>query len=232
MLGGLAEYAYISNADGNLVPLPESFDFTTAASMGCRFVTAYHGVLDQANVQAGEWVAVYGSGGLGLSVIQIANAIGARVIAVDIGDKQLEMAKKLGAVTTINSTKENPVEAVQEITKGGAHVSVDALGIAPTIQNAVLSLGKKGRHLQLGVPTKENKSTPFPVDDIFLKELQIIGSFTMPISRYPAMFDLVESTNLDLSQLITNRISLDEAAQVFEAMNEFSAVGMTVVDRF
>jgi D-arabinose 1-dehydrogenase-like Zn-dependent alcohol dehydrogenase len=230
--GGLAEYAHIPNADGNLVLLPDSLDFTTSASMGCRFVTAYHGLINQVKVQAGEWIVVYGSGGLGLSVIQIANAIGAKVIAIDIGDKQLEMAKKLGAISTINSNNENPVEAVQEITKGGANVSVDALGITPTMQNAVLSLGKRGRHLQLGVPTKENKFTPFPVDDIFLKELRIIGSFTMPISGYPAMLNLVESTNIDLGQLITNRISLNDAFQVFGAMNEFSAVGMTVVDRF
>ncbi|MDR7075733.1 D-arabinose 1-dehydrogenase-like Zn-dependent alcohol dehydrogenase [Neobacillus niacini] len=231
--GGFAEFALIPKAEGNLVKLPESIDFVSAASLGCRFVTSYYGMIDQIKVQAGEWVVVHGCGGIGLSAIQIANAIGANVIAVDIADDKLELARSLGAVYTINGMKENAVEAVKEITKDGANVSVDALGITATCQNAILSLGKRGRHLQIGVTTKEEKGfIPVPIDEIVTKELQIIGSVTMPISRYTPMLHLIDTLNIQPSKLVTERISLDQAGDVFEAMSSFSNIGISVVDRF
>ena len=123
--------------------LPETIDFATAASLGCRFVTSFRAIVDQGRVSAGQWVAVHGCGGVGLSAIMIANALGAQVIAIDIADQKLELAKSLGAVATVNAGKvANVVEAVMEITKGGAHVSVDALGHATTCFNSISNLRK------------------------------------------------------------------------------------------
>ncbi|QHW34584.1 zinc-binding dehydrogenase [Paenibacillus rhizovicinus] len=122
--------------------------------MGCRFMTAYHGVLNQGRVRPGEWVAVYGAGGVGLSAIQIAAAAGANVIAVDIAEDKLDFAKQMGAVATVNSKQEKAFQAVREITKDGANVSVDALGIQDTCTNAILSLGKRGRHVQIGLTSR------------------------------------------------------------------------------
>jgi len=231
--GGFAEYVHIPNADGNLIFLPETMDFVTAASLGCRFVTAFHGLVDQVKVRAGEWVAVYGCGGVGLSAVQIASAIGARVIAVDIGDDKLELARSVGALHTVNAKDVNPVEAVMEITKGGVDVSVDALGIKDTCQNAILSLAKRGRHLQIGLTTKaESGFVPVPMDMIVGKEAQIIGSAGIPVSRYPAMFRLIESVRIQPEKLVTQRIPLEEASRVFVQMSQYANTGISVVDRF
>ncbi|WP_408010398.1 alcohol dehydrogenase catalytic domain-containing protein [Pseudalkalibacillus sp. A8] len=143
--GGFGKYTHVANADVNLTILPESIDFTEAAGMGCRFMTAFHGITAQAGVRAGEWVAVHGCGGVGLSVIQIATALGANVIAVDIDEEKLALARQLGAVAEINAKNESPAKVVKDLTKGGAHVSVDALGITQTCQASLLSLKKQGR---------------------------------------------------------------------------------------
>ncbi|MGO1888495.1 MAG: alcohol dehydrogenase catalytic domain-containing protein, partial [Halomonas sp.] len=127
--GSFAEYVSIHYADVNLVALPEALDFATAASLGCRFVTSFRAVVDQGKTAAGQWVAVHGCGGVGLSAVMIANAVGANVVAIDISEEALDLARQLGATATVNAAKvPNVVEAVAEITRGGAHVSLDALG--------------------------------------------------------------------------------------------------------
>jgi len=125
--GSFAEFVAIDYADINLVKLPEAIDFVTAASLGCRFATSFRAIVDQARVRPGEWVAIHGCGGVGLSAIMIANAMGARVIAVDIDQTKLDFAKKLGAEVGVLATADVKA-AILEQTKGGAHVSMDALG--------------------------------------------------------------------------------------------------------
>src|SRR2546429_9149740 len=105
--------------------------------MGCRYMTAFHGVVDQAKVGAGEWVAVYGCGGVGLSAVQIATALGANVIAVDVADEKLAFAKELGAVATVNASKGDPAGAILDLTRRGAHVAVRALRLAAPRRNSV-----------------------------------------------------------------------------------------------
>src|SRR5262249_34112525 len=100
--GGYARYGVLNHADFNCAPLPDKIDFVEASSMGCRYVTAFHGILDQGRVQADETVVVYGCGGVGLSAIQIATALGARVNAVDLDDRKIELASEAGASDVIN----------------------------------------------------------------------------------------------------------------------------------
>jgi alcohol dehydrogenase len=147
--GSFAEYVSIERADLNLVALPESLDFATAASLGCRFVTSFRAVVDQGKVSAGQWVAVHGCGGVGLSAIMIAVAAGANVVAVDISEQALELARKVGAVATVNAREVDDVPAaVLEISRGGVHVSLDALGAVSTCVNSIHSLRKRGKHIQ------------------------------------------------------------------------------------
>lgn len=201
--------------------------------MGCRFMTAFHGITDQAKVTGGEWVTVHGCGGVGLSAIQIASALGANVIAVDIGEDKLNLAKQLGAVAAINAKDGHTTEAIREITKGGAHVSVDALGITQTCQAAISGLRKRGRHLQIGLTSREEEGMiPLPIDFIVQSEIQLIGSLGMQPSRYPSMLGMVESGKLKPGSLVTKTISLDEVPKVFDEMDKFQNLGVTVVDKW
>ncbi len=230
---GYARYARLNNADFNAVPLPDKVDFVEAASMGCRFVTAFHGILDQGQVKADESVVVYGCGGVGLSAIQIASALGARVIAVDLDDRKLEMAKKAGAAEVINGKKTDPVQAVMDLTHGGANVSVDALGIATTCRNAVLSLRKRGRHIQIGLTTQGEKGeVALPVDQIVFKEIQFVGSLAIQSFRYPAMLSMVERGTLAPRNLITETLPIEKAFSVIEQMSKFENVGISVINQF
>jgi D-arabinose 1-dehydrogenase-like Zn-dependent alcohol dehydrogenase len=231
--GGFGRYSHIPNADTNLISLPENISFVEAAGMGCRFMTAFHGVTDQAHVRPGEWVAVHGCGGVGLSAIQIATAIGANVIAVDIGDDKLALAKQLGAVATVNGKNQNVVEAIREITKGGAHVSIDALGIKQTCQASILSLRKRGRHLQIGLTTRDDEGMiPLPIDAIVMQEIEIVGSLGMQPSRYPYMLEMVDKGKLKPGFLVTQTISLEEAPRIFTEMSSFQNIGVTVVNNW
>jgi D-arabinose 1-dehydrogenase-like Zn-dependent alcohol dehydrogenase len=231
--GGYARYGLLSHADFNSVPLPETVDFVEASSMGCRYVTAFHGILDQGKVKADETVVVYGCGGVGLSAVQIASSLGARVIAVDLDDRKLELAKKVGATDVINGKKTDPVKAVMDLTRGGADVSIDALGIATTCRNAVSSLRKRGRHVQIGLTTQGEKGeVALPVDQIVFKEIQFVGSLAMQSFRYPAMLSMVERGRLEPKKLITETIPLEKAFGVIEKMSKFENVGISVINQF
>ncbi|HTN96864.1 MAG TPA: alcohol dehydrogenase catalytic domain-containing protein, partial [Nordella sp.] len=150
--GSFAQYVAIDFADTNLVRLPEALDFATAASLGCRFVTAFRAIVDQGRVRPGEWVAVHGAGGVGLSAIMIASAMGANVIAVDLAPEKLALAAECGAAAGIDAAKTPDVPAaIRELTQGGAHVSMDALGSPITCFNSIACLRRRGRHLQVGL---------------------------------------------------------------------------------
>jgi len=232
-MGGYARYGVLSHADFNCAPLPDKIDFVEASSMGCRYVTAFHGILDQGHVQADETVVVYGCGGVGLSAIQICSGLGARVIAVDLDDRKLELAKKVGATDVINGKKTDPVKAVMDLTRGGADVSVDALGIATTCRNAVLSLRKRGRHIQIGLTTQGEKGeVALPIDQIVFKEIQITGSLAIQSFRYPALLSMVERGKLEPKKLITETIPLEKAFGVIDQMSKFENVGISVINQF
>ncbi|HVB09359.1 MAG TPA: zinc-dependent alcohol dehydrogenase family protein [Bacillota bacterium] len=231
--GGYAEYVAVPRADANLVRLPEGVGFVEGASMGCRFMTSFHGLVDQAQLRAGEWVAVHGCGGIGLAAIHIATALGASVVAVDISPAALELARELGAVATVNARDGDAAKAVRELTGGGAHVSVDALGIAATCRASVSSLRTRGRHLQVGLATQDNQGqVALPISLIVTRELQLLGTFGMQASRYPEMMRMVSRGQLHPGQLVTGTIPLSGASDVLAAMDQFATVGVTVIDRF
>ncbi len=229
--GSFAEYVRIDKAMTNLVPLPESIDDITAASLGCRFITAYRAVVDQGKTTAGNYVAVHGCGGVGLSAIMIAKALGAQPIAIDINQEALSLASRLGAVATINATETDQVaEAVKDISRGGVHVSLDALGSAETSSNSINNLRKRGKHIQVGLMTGDHKKLTVPMDHIMAHELEIIGSHGMQAHRYPEMLELIESGKLNPKQLVTSTLSLEEAVHSLTRMNQFDHSGVMVIN--
>ncbi|ESX08876.1 MULTISPECIES: zinc-dependent alcohol dehydrogenase family protein [unclassified Mesorhizobium] len=231
--GSFAEYVAIEHADTNLVRLPEEMEFATAASLGCRFVTSFRAIVDQGRVTPGEWVAVHGCGGVGLSAIMIASSMGANVIAIDLTDEKLDFAKKIGAVATINaSTTPNVVKAVKQITNGGAHMSMDALGHPTTSFNSIANLRRRGRHVQVGLMLGEHARPQVPMDKVIAFELEILGSHGMQAYRYPAMMEMIRTGKLKPELLVGNKISLDEAPAALMAMGGFEGIGIGVVTKF
>ena len=231
--GSFAEYVALDFADTNVVALPENMDFATAASLGCRFVTSFRAVVDQGRVTPGEWVAVHGCGGVGLSAIMIASAMGANVVAIDLTDEKLDFARKIGAVATINAAKKpNVVKAVKEITSGGAHVSIDALGHPTTCYNSIANLRRRGRHVQVGLMLGEHARPEIPMDKVIAFELEIRGSHGMQAFRYQSMMEMIRTGKLKPELLVGKRIGLDDAPQALMAMGGFEGIGIGVIDRF
>jgi alcohol dehydrogenase len=230
--GSFAEYVAIRYADVNLVRLPASMDFVTAASLGCRFVTAFRAITAQGRVNAGQWVAVFGCGGVGLSAIMIANALGAQVVAVDITDDKLEMARSVGASETVNARSvEDVVEAVRDCS-GGAHVSVDALGSPRTCFDSIASLRKRGKHIQVGILDTEHRHPTVPMDLVVAHELEIIGSHGIQAFEYGRMLEMIAAGKLHPEKLIGRRVGLEEGIAQLTVMDRFDQTGVTVINRF
>lgn len=231
--GSFAEFVALDFADTNLVRLPEELDFATAASLGCRFVTSFRAVVDQGRVRPGEWVAVHGCGGVGLSAIMIASAMGANVVAIDLTKEKLDFAKQMGAVATINASEvENVVRAVKQITNGGAHLSIDALGHPTTCFNSISNLRRRGRHVQVGLMLGDHSVAKVPMAKIIAHELQILGSHGMQAFRYNAMMDMIAAGRLQPQKLVGRRMTLDEAPAALMAMDRFEGTGIGVVTSF
>lgn len=231
--GSFAEYVPIHHADLNLVALPEVMDFATAASLGCRFATSFRAVVDQARTSAGQWVAVHGCGGVGLSAIMIANAVGAHVVAIDIAEDKLALAREIGAVATLNANAvANIPEAVAEITGGGAHVSIDALGHPTTCLNSIRSLRRRGRHIQVGLMLADQARPAIPMDRVVGRELELLGSHGIQAHRYGAMLDMIRTGRLQPQRLIGDRISLEQSIAALTSMDSFRSLGVTVITTF
>ncbi len=226
--GSFAEYVAVPAAGVNVVMLPDSVGFTEAAALGCRFATAFRAVVAHGRVTRGQWVAVHGCGGVGLSAVMIAVALGARVIAIDVSRRALDRAADIGAETAIDAAGTDPIavgEAVHRAT-GGVHLSIDALGSAAVA--SVSSLRRRGRHIQVGLLHGADVHPPLPMDRVIGWELEIIGSHGMSARDYPAMLDMVASGMLQPAKLVTRTIGLDGIGAALAAMDRPGSDGITV----
>ena len=227
--GSFAELVPVHAADLNVVPLPDAIDFVTAASLGCRFATAYRALTAHGKVHAGDWVAVHGCGGVGLSAVMIASAVGARVVAVDLNESALRLAKELGAEALVDG-RGDPVPQILELTDGGARVSLDAVGSAAAAAASVACLRPRGRHVQVGLLLGPDARAPLPMDRVIAKELEIYGSHGMAARDYPGLIDLVTAGTLHPERLVGSVVGLEEAGVALAAMSGPPArAGITVV---
>jgi len=234
--GGWAQYITVTAADLNCIPLPEGVDSLSAAALGCRYMTAYRAVTDRGRVQPGQWLAVQGCGGVGLSAVQIAAASNALVVAVDVDDRKLAKARDEGAAATINALGLTPVqvgEAVKDATGGGAHVSLDALGRGFTFHQSIHSLRKRGRHVQVGNHLAGGRGqVAIPVDLLTMMEWEIVGSLGNPHPKYAELLQLVAHQKLRPARLVTREIALNEVTDTLERMTRFDTIGFEVITRF
>ncbi|WP_174279305.1 zinc-dependent alcohol dehydrogenase family protein [Sphingomonas bacterium] len=229
--GSFAEYVALDRADGNLVRLPETMAFATAASLGCRFATAFRAVVDRGRVRGGEWVAVHGAGGVGLSAVMIATALGANVVAIDVAEPKLALARALGAVATVNAREVvSVVEAVRAVTGGGAHLSMDTLGARETCFNSVTCLRRRGRHVQVGLMLGDEARAEVPMAQVIAHELEILGSHGMQAWRYDEMLALILAGRLRPERLIGGTLSLTDAIPALVAMDRHPPDGIVLID--
>jgi alcohol dehydrogenase len=213
--------------------LPEEIDFVTAASLGCRFSTSFRACSVQGEAAPGKWVAVHGCGGVGLSAVMISHGLGANVIAIDIDDRKLNLAKSLGADIILNAKDNNDIPgAIYDATERGAHVSIDAFGSVKTCTDSILCLRKRGRHIQVGLMVGDDHLPGLPMDRVIARELEIYGSHGMQANKYDVILKMISSGKLNPGLLVGKSIPLEEAPKELVQMNNFNAVGVTVIDRF
>ena len=223
--GSFAELVALDAADVNLVALPEELPFTAAAALGCRFATAFRAVTGVGQVRPGEWVAVLGCGGVGLSAVQVAVATGGRVVAVDPSPGARELAARMGAEHVLADAS-----GVVELTGGGAHVALDCLGSAQTCLAAIESLRPRGRHVQVGLLPPAQGRPVIPMELVVARELALLGSHGMAAHDYPAMLSLIAAGRLRPQDLVTRELPLTEAGQALVDVGR--APGVAVITRF
>ncbi|MDJ0993219.1 MAG: alcohol dehydrogenase catalytic domain-containing protein [Dinoroseobacter sp.] len=229
--GAFAEYVAVP-FDHNLSLLPDSLSPTVAAGLGCRVTTAWHALTGRASVQAAEWVAVHGTGGIGLSSVILAHALGARVVAVDVVDEKLTHAAQHGAEITINAQDGNVAAQIKEATGGGAHVAIEALGIPETVNASLECLRPLGRHVQVGMPVGHTAQMKINMSAVYQGNLAVYGTRGMPSWRYPSLLSLIETGRVDMSPLIAREIGLSGTSDELRAFNGPTPPGVAVITDF
>jgi alcohol dehydrogenase len=228
--GSFAQFVALHAADTNLVAIPDSVSFEAAASLGCRFATAFRALTDRAHVCVDEWVTVVGVGGVGLSSVMIAKALGANVIAVDRNAGALTVATALGADEVLLADGSDVPAEVHRITGGGSHVAVDAVGSEQTCRDSILSLRRRGRHVQVGLLPPVSGDPRMPMSRVIAWELDLLGSHGMAAVDYPRMLAMIERGDLRPEKLIERVIGLGEAAELLPTFDSASLAGITLID--
>lgn len=229
--GAYAEYVAVP-FDHNLVRLPETMPPALAAGLGCRVTTAWHALTDRAALQPGEWVAVHGTGGIGLSAMLLAKMLGARVVVVDVVEEKLTHAVQLGADAAVNATETDTAAAIRDITGGGAQVSIEALGIEATTNASIECLATLGRHVQIGMPVGHTARMNINMNAIYMKNLAVYGTRGMPAWKYPTLLGMIERGAIDLGPMVAKEIPLSGASAELRAMSGPTSPGTSVITDF
>ena len=229
--GAYAQFVAVPN-DHNLVHLPETMSPALAAGLGCRVTTVWHALTDRAAVRAGEWVAIHGTGGIGLAALILAKALGAQVVVVDIVREKLDHALKLGADAAVHAHQEEPAETIRDLTGGGAQVSIEALGIEQTTNASIECLATLGRHVQIGMPVGHTAHMNINMNAVYMKNLALYGTRGMPAWKYPSLLALIERGSVDLNPMVAKEIVLSGASAELKAMNGPTSPGTSVITDF
>lgn len=230
--GSFAELIAVPRADANLAALPEGMEPALAAALGCRVTTAWQALTGRAALRPGEWLAVFGGGGIGMAALLLGRALGARVAVVDVVEAKLDYARRLGADLVIDGATADAPAEIREATGGGADVAVEALGVPATTLGALRSLRRLGRMVQVGMPAGEHETMAIPMDRIYSHQLAIYGTRGMPAWRYPSLFNLIAGGQVDLSPLVTRRVALSRAGAELAAFDAPAPPGVAVVTDF
>jgi threonine dehydrogenase-like Zn-dependent dehydrogenase len=223
--GAYAEYVAVPAKD--VLDLPESIPLAEASIIADAISTPYHAVKNRARVQPGDRVVVFGCGGVGLNTVQIAAAVGAYVIAVDISERKLEWATEFGAAKTVNAAKIDRVDKeIKKLTGGGADIAIEVIGNPRTIETAFDSVRVGGRLCVVGYT---HEAIKIVAGKIMFKELEIVGSLGCRPGDYVPLIRMVEQGKIDLKRVVTHRFSLDELSKAFEIMKEGLSIRSIVI---
>ena len=229
--GAYAEYISVPHAH-NLARLPDAISPVLAAGLGCRVTTAWHALTGRAAIQTGEWLAVHGTGGIGLSALLLGRALGARVAVVDVVPEKLSHALSLGAEAAVDARDGDVADRIIAATGGGAHVSIEALGIAATANASIECLRPLGRHVQVGLPVGHTARMEINMNAVYMKQLALFGTRGMPAWKYPTLLDLITRGVVDMSPLIARQVPLSGASAELRAFDGPMPPGVAVIDDF
>ncbi|MEM9970588.1 MAG: alcohol dehydrogenase catalytic domain-containing protein [Pseudomonadota bacterium] len=229
--GAFAEYIAVPR-DHNLVHLPDGMAPALAAALGCRVTTAWHALTGRADLKPGEWLAVHGTGGIGLAALMLGRAIGARVIVTDVVESRLAYAMELGAAYAINAAGGDAAEQIVDMTDGGAHVSIEALGIPETTNASIACLRKLGRHVQVGMPTGKFARQEIDMLRVYSRNLALYGTRGIPAWRYPSLLALIDSGAVDLSPMIAREVALSSVSEELARFDGPMEPGVAVITDF
>ena len=232
--GSFAERVVVRAAATNLVPLPEEVPARLAAALGCRIATAYRAVVTRAAVREGETVVVVGCGGVGLAAVQVAVSRGARVCAVDLDAGSRELARTLGAEHLVDGAlgETDLLAEVAAWSGGGASISVDAVGSPGACRTAILSLGRRGRHVQVGLLPPAAGPVDVPMGRVIAWELDVLGSHGMAAADYASLLADVARGRLDLGAVLApgDPVGLAEAGSLLTRLGETPSRGIVLLD--
>lgn len=202
--GAYAEYVTAPAAE--LVPVPDGIPLEQACVIADAVSTPYHAVTRRARVKAGDMVAVVGCGGVGLNVVQCAHVAGARVIAVDVNQRRLDIARRLGAVETVNPQAVQRVDKrVRELSDGGVDAAFEAIGTPATMQLAYGLLRRGGRLCVIGYSAED---VSLSAAKLMYYELEVMGSLGCGAGEYPEILGLVRAGRLKLDDIVSGTIPL------------------------
>lgn len=214
--GGYAEFVVAPAKDAHR--LPDEVPLVEGAIIADALTTPYHAVVHRGRVGPGDRVVVFGCGGIGLNVVQVAASLGARVVAVDLMEEKLEWARRLGAADTVHPPQVERLDKhLRSLTDGGADVAFEAIGLPQTQEQAFACLRSGGRLVLVGFAVE-----PMRLDGgrTMYRELEVVGSLGCRSADYPRVIDLVARGRLRLKELVTARFPLDQINDAFDALRQ------------
>jgi len=223
--GGYAEYMLAPAKD--LLRLPDELPLEEGAIIADAVTTPYHAVVNRGNLKPGDQVVVFGCGGLGLNIVQIAAALGGNVIAVDILPEKLNWARRLGARVALNGKDYERIDKeIRKLTGGGADIGFEAIGNPTTQAQTFASLRTGGRFVVVGFSAQ-----PLSLDigRLMYREMEIVGSLGCRAVDYPRVLELARQNKIKIKELVTARFALDEINAAFDVLRRGKGIRSIVI---
>lgn len=229
-VSGFAEHAVTSRRSA--VKIPKDLPFEIAAVFGCAVLTGMGAVVHTAGLRAGQSVLVVGLGGVGLSAVLGAVAAGARqVIAADIAEDKLELAKSMGATHVVNSKDADAVQQVKDISGGGVDIAAEFAGVGPALEFAFAATGKGGSTVTAGLPHPDTRLAVSPVQMV-AEERRFLGSYLgghVPALDIPEYIALYQAGRLPVDKLLTHRMKLEDINEGFDRLADGDAIRQVIL---